>query len=211
MGAGLVWASRRWNWAGNTAMVGVITVVLGLGLTRAGAALVDFADPPWPGPARARSPDIGTGGIDAARWLRDHSSPDELVATNAHCRDKVESGSGCDARHFWVSGYSERHVLVEGWAYIAPGTVGEPSNAVTNSSRAPFWDPQLLNRNDQAFGRPTAAALGVLREDYGVRWLFVDLSQPVPLAVSSRVRLGRLSELADVVYRQGGYVVLDLG
>lgn len=206
-----VWFTRRRNWPGSAAVLGVVSVISGLGLIRTTAEIVAFADTPWSEASRATSvrPDIGPGGIDAARWLRDHSSPDELVATNAHCRGRV--APRCDARHFWISAYSERHVLVEGWAYIAPSTVGQPSNALTNSSHAPFWDAGLLARNDAAFGAPTAAALGVLQKEYGVRWLFVDLDKPVRLDGHHPVRLARLSELADVVYRQGDYAVLHLG
>ncbi len=55
--------------------------------------------------------------IAAARWLRDNSAPSDLVATNLHCLPQRGTSTACDARHFWVSAYSERHVLVEGWAY----------------------------------------------------------------------------------------------
>jgi len=101
--------------------------------------------------------------VDAARWVRDHSDPDDIVATNVHCVGYY--GDLCDSRSFWLSAYAERSVLVEGWAF-APrlATVGLTA----------FWDPEKLRRNDEAFIEPTAEGLRELRERYGVRWLVVD-------------------------------------
>jgi hypothetical protein len=105
--------------------------------------------------------------IEAARWVRDHSAPHDVIATNAHCL-AVRSGQ-CDARSFWLSAYSERRVLVEGWAF-AP-------RVAALGAYTPFWDPALLQRNDAAFTAPTAQGLRELREQHGVRWLVVDRSE----------------------------------
>jgi hypothetical protein len=104
--------------------------------------------------------------VEAARWVRDRSSPDDVIATNAHCRS-VRNGR-CDARSFWLSAYSERRVLVEGWAFA-------PRVAAFGAYRS-FWDQDLLRRNDAAFTAPTADGLRELRERHGVRWLVVDRS-----------------------------------
>ncbi|MFI7427402.1 hypothetical protein ACIBPB_10485 [Micromonospora sp. NPDC049836] len=104
--------------------------------------------------------------VAAARWVHAHSDPDDVLATNVHCREVV-AGS-CDARSFWLSGYAERSVLVEGWAF-APRMVGRPAGPY-----APFWDAARLRANDAAFTAPTAAGLAALRDRYGVRWLVVD-------------------------------------
>ena len=83
--------------------------------------------------------------VEAARWVRDNSSPDQVLATNAHCR--AVGGDGvCDARSFWLSAYSERRVLVEGWLF-AP--------RVSETGEQSFWDPALLALNDEAFTAPT--------------------------------------------------------
>jgi hypothetical protein len=62
--------------------------------------------------------------VDAARWVRDHSSPDDILATNAHCL----SGDldSCDSARFWLSRPTpERSVLIEGWGFApAPGRGG---------------------------------------------------------------------------------------
>jgi hypothetical protein len=104
--------------------------------------------------------------IEAARWVHDHSDPDDVVATNVHCVLPQQPGV-CDARSFWLSAYTERSVLIEGWAF-APRVVGQPQGPW-----APFWDPSLLAVNDAAFSAPTPEVLAALRAR-GVRWLVVD-------------------------------------
>jgi len=101
--------------------------------------------------------------VDAARWVRDHSDPSDVVATNAHCLNAPADGY-CDPRTFWLSAYAERRVLVEGWGF-AP--------RVSESGSWAFWDPELLTRNDAAFTAPTAGSLAALRGE-GVRWLVAD-------------------------------------
>ncbi|MDG4827369.1 hypothetical protein O7635_36460 [Asanoa sp. WMMD1127] len=103
--------------------------------------------------------------VDAARWLRDNSAPGDVVATNAHCINDAAAAGYCDPRSFWLSAYAERRVLVEGWAF-AP--------RVSEAGSWAFWDPDLLARNDAAFTSPTAASLGALRAEDGVRWLVAD-------------------------------------
>ncbi|MDQ7903149.1 hypothetical protein RB614_01270 [Phytohabitans sp. ZYX-F-186] len=89
-----------------------------------------------------------------------------MVATNAHCLLPEKAGL-CDARSFWLSAYTERSVLVEGWAF-APRVVGQPQGPWV-----PFWEPALLAANDAAFYEPTPDVLRALRAR-GVRWLVVD-------------------------------------
>ena len=94
-------------------------------------------------------------------------------------------------------------LLVEGWSYIAPGTVGQPDNAATNSaSQPPFWEPARLAANDRAFTTPTEATVATLRDEYGVRWLLANLRYPV--------QVGALEQVATVRWRHGDYVVLGV-
>jgi hypothetical protein len=129
--------------------------------------------------------------VDAARWVRDHSAPGDVVATNVHC---LATGPNdyCDPRSFWLSAYAERRVLVEGWAF-AP--------RVTDSGDWAFWDPDLLRRNDAAFTAPTRAGLAFLR-DHGVKWLVVDqrVGQESP----------ELASLATRRYHNGRLAVYEL-
>lgn len=115
------------------------------------------------------------GGIAAARYVRGHSLPGDLVATNAHCTSGPKPG--CTHRSFWVSAFSERRVLVEGWAYIPLDTVGlKADNLVTDPTE--FWDKPKLTVNEAAFYHPTPANLRALRSRYDVKWLVVDLRYP---------------------------------
>jgi hypothetical protein len=142
-------------------MVGATALPLS-GLVSDQASLVIYGRPGKYGPTKAQA--------DAARWLRDHTGRDDLVATNAHCI--VQRGTVCDNRHFWIAALSERQVLVEGWAYT--NRINRISVATgVNPNLLPFWDEQLLAANDAAFVAPSAAVIDRLRR-YGVRWLYAD-------------------------------------
>jgi hypothetical protein len=116
------------------------------------------------------------GAAEAGRWLRAHSDPDDLVATNSHCR---LGGKGCDSRDFWLAAYSERQVLVEGWSYTEPAFAagGLWDSTLTGS---PFWDPALLAANDEVFYRPTAANVATFTRTHHLRWLVAVGSTPDP-------------------------------
>jgi hypothetical protein len=112
---------------------------------------------------------IAPGGIEAARFIRERSGPDDLIATNIHCHDPA--AKRCHHSTFWIAGYAERRVLVQGWSYTAE------ANATGNATGAlygPFWDQEKLRINDDAFTAPTRAGLETLRTKYGVRWLLAD-------------------------------------
>ncbi|QNE23181.1 hypothetical protein F1D05_27200 [Kribbella qitaiheensis] len=112
----------------------------------------------------------------AATWLRDHTAPNELIATNAHCTTK--NAAGCDSRHFWIAALSERHVLVEGWGYT--NTINElVATTGLSSNGLPFWDEQKLEDNDRAFTTPTRDNLRLLKTKYGVHWLYADPTQTI--------------------------------
>ncbi|MEU0567753.1 hypothetical protein ABZ297_20515 [Nonomuraea sp. NPDC005983] len=116
---------------------------------------------------------VPAGAVEAGRWLRDHSAPDDVVATNGHCRPLLKKH--CDSRHFWVSGYSERRVLVEGWAYAA-STLSRAHQATMTYVAIPFADPARLAANDAVFREPSAENVKELISKYRVKWLLVDNS-----------------------------------
>ncbi|WP_170247096.1 hypothetical protein, partial [Nonomuraea zeae] len=116
---------------------------------------------------------IPQGAQEAGRWLRAHSSPDDVVATDLHCRPVA--WLECDSRHFWVSGFSERRVLVEGWAY-AESTLSRAKLFTTPYLMVPFADPGRLAANDAAFRKPSAAGVQLLSQKYGVKWLFTGIN-----------------------------------
>ncbi|MFF3442976.1 hypothetical protein [Streptosporangium sp. NPDC002721] len=148
-----------------------------------------------PPPVTAPPPE---GALDAGRWLRAHSDPGDLVATNAHCRWGREEP--CDGRHFWVAALSERRVLVEGWTYTSRNTARWRPELP--ALELPFWDDRLIALNDAVFEAPTAEAVRELRERHGVSWLFADEHRggPVP----------GLGAFATPRFRSGGYAVYRL-
>jgi hypothetical protein len=66
----------------------------------------------------------------------------------------------------------------------------------------PFWDRDRLQANDAVFQTPSAEAIRRLRDDYGVRWLFVDEHRLSPGA--------NLAAFADLRLRDGDYAVYRL-
>ena len=187
----LRWAEPRWPVLLGAVPLLVIAVAMGFSIPNLPTVIVSPTfNPPTELPVAAE-------GIDAARWLRDHSDPNDLVATNLHCWPLPDRPDVCDARHFWVSGYSERRMLVEGWAYTSKAIAAGMKLGV-NDRTVPFWDPALLAANDAAFEAPTEAAVAALRDDHGVRWLFADLTT---------ADAAGLARVADLRYQAGNYAV----
>jgi hypothetical protein len=182
--AGLIWLAvrlRRPGLAGRGSAVG-LTAVLVLGAP----AFVMDVDKALGSPNGGAYVNISLprSRVEAARWVRDHSSPSDVVVTNVHCR--VGDGANCNPVSFWLSAYAEREVLVEGWGF-APRRFGEPKDR--------FWDQPRLDLNDQAFAAPTSDLLAGLRDKYGARWLVVDRTLS-PESVELRL-------LADLVFDNG--------
>ncbi|WP_457028902.1 hypothetical protein [Kitasatospora sp. P5_F3] len=136
--------------------------------------------------------------VQAARWVRAHSDPSDVLATNSHCQpfdDYSDPGWVCtnNAQSFWLSGYSERSVLVEGWAY-SPRLMSEQSTA--------FWDLPLLKLNEDAVYAPTAGLLHTLRVEHHVRYVVVDRKVHAESAL--------LKSLARPVYDNGRVAVYEI-
>jgi hypothetical protein len=143
--------------------------------------------------ATGRTP-VAEDAFTVLRWLRDHSHPDELVATNAHCR--WGRRYPCQAVRLWVSAFSERRVLVEGWAYTSRNLERwRPGESLQNQ----FWDRKRFAANQAAFDRPSPASIRRLGKRYEVRWLFVDERQVTPA--------GELEGLAEKRFSAGDYAV----
>lgn len=175
---------------------GLLVVALAMGFSAPSVAR-RIPEPLLTGPtAGAR---ISNDGITAARWLRANSDPGTLVATNLHCQALMDSVDTCAARHFWVSGFSERRVLVEGWAYTASANAAVKSGTSDRLER--YWDVALLRANDAAFTTPSTASLDELRDRYGVQWLFADLRLADENGLGSQ---------ADLRFRSGSYAVYHL-
>lgn len=130
--------------------------------------------------------------MEAARWLRDHSDVDDLVATNRHCTSPT--WVNCDSRRFAVSAYTERRVLLEGYAYTR-GWVQQPGGTYK-----PFWDEELQAVNDGFFESPSPEAARDLAQR-GVQWAFVDKTTNWDPGVT---------DVAEPVYETEWALVLEL-
>ena len=113
--------------------------------------------------------------IEAARWIRDHSSIEDKVMTNRHCTTPKAPERGCDNRRLVVAAFSERQMLLEGWT-ATPRSV-EEAPLGRRSLTVAYWKPELLALNDGFIARPDAEAAAKLRA-MGVRWVFVDFTRP---------------------------------
>lgn len=208
--AGPAARSRAWP---ALAWLLVVWAVLAAGLVAPGAAVASRVGAARsaiaatlhgaaPGTGAPAGSDPGVVTVDetaAARWLREHAGRDDIVATNVHCLG-TRTTPHCDARAFWVSGLTERRVLVGGWGYTdeAQAANGVGGRRYPNQ---PFDDPELFALNEAAFTAPSAAGLRRLSER-GVRWLYADRTAgPVSPA---------LARLATVAFEQGPVTVLRL-
>ncbi|MGL4745769.1 MAG: hypothetical protein ACRCXL_15455 [Dermatophilaceae bacterium] len=113
--------------------------------------------------------------IDAARWIRDHSSIDDVVMTNRHCTTPRAPRGGCDSRRWVVTAFSERQSLVEGWTATPRATRVAPDGR--DSITVDYWRPEILRLNDGFIAAPSAATAARLRT-LGVRWVYVDKTRP---------------------------------
>jgi hypothetical protein len=177
------------------APITALAVVSGLGLPVFWHRITHIAAP-------ASRPAITAGAMAAGHWLRDHSAPDDVVATNAHCRRLSHRRRTCDNRHFWVAAYTERRVLVEGWGYTARSLSQVTDVHRQSLAFVPFWDRARLAANDAAFAAPSTRTVGRLRDAYGVRWLFVD--------ETVGTRADALGRFARFRYRSGDCAVYQI-
>ncbi|MCW2503053.1 MAG: hypothetical protein JWO79_1337 [Actinomycetia bacterium] len=154
----------------------LVLVFAGAGSVRVGAQAVYGSALALTGHLGPRTPARAGSELTAARWLRDHSGVRDVVLTNVHCAGgPYAPPKPCDALSFWVSAYTERRVLVEGWGYTTENALmgaARPGRSYPNT--LPFWDQALLRRNDAFLARPTRAEALALRQRYGVRWVFTD-------------------------------------
>ncbi|MFE5560015.1 hypothetical protein [Streptomyces sp. NPDC056544] len=141
--------------------------------------------------------------VQAARWIRAHSEPSDVLATNSHCWElegPLPAGASCDnVRSQWLSAYAERSVLVEGWAYAPRAMALSGGSAAYNG---PFWDQELFQLNEDAVYRPTAEILSRLHDRHHVRYVVAHR----PSGAESPL----LADLAKKVYDNGRMAVYEL-
>ncbi|MEU4694636.1 hypothetical protein [Actinoplanes sp. NPDC023714] len=195
LAVGLAWrpAARRWPGLTGRGAVLLLTAVLLTGTP--GLIMEARRSQMSPNGGGNTTVPMPESRVDAARWVRDHSDPDDILATNVHCSHDRPLKDCRDARSFWLSAYAERSVLVEGWTF-APRLAGVPT------ARWKFWDEKKLAYNDDAIYKPSAKALNRLRDRYDVRFLVVDRKVKPEGA--------KLADLATLRYDDGRMAVYEL-
>ncbi|GAA3686743.1 hypothetical protein FB459_1044 [Yimella lutea] len=159
---------------------GALTTVALIGLFAGAGSWIDTyrTSVPVPDerPATLTSQNATTVGmLRAARYIREHSEPTDLVMTNRHCTTVREPRGGCDSRRWLVSAFSERQMLVEGWTATPRATKIAPNGR--DSITVDYWKPEILELNDTFIAAPTADAQRRLW-DLGVRWVYVETTRP---------------------------------
>ncbi|WP_202875177.1 hypothetical protein, partial [Kribbella albertanoniae] len=160
---GLILRGSRRTWA-----VIAVAVLLGTTVSPTLVSVREFATP-----SLTEYESIAPGGIEAARFIRRNSGSNDRIATNVHCHKP--STTRCLAGSYWIAGYAERRVLVQGWAYRT-----RVDDTYPGKPQSDYWDQEKLRLNDEVFANPTRELLETLRTKYGVQWLLLDdrVTQP---------------------------------
>lgn len=188
------WLVARRDIPRRSGVVVLLVFLLGLGTVNVAAFGYKAMTEPT-GVFVPEGPLFAAGGKKAAVYIANHSPSDEIVATNVHCSSPEGASprdKRCRNRNFWISAYTERRIVVEGWAYTAAGRDAAPS----------IPDPERLEINDAAFEEPSPRTVGRLVETYDVSWLFVakKYSADIP-------GLRQVDGLLDMSFENGNYVV----
>ncbi|NMM21952.1 MAG: hypothetical protein HHJ11_00345 [Phycicoccus sp.] len=161
---------------GRTAFLGATVVtILAASVTTAGIAMTKTHRPDAPPVRSGKDLAVSRDEIEAARWIRDHSSIEDMVMTNRHCVTPTAPEGGCDSRRWVVAAFSERQVLLEGWTATPRSTDLAPEGR--ESITIAYWKPELLTLNDGFIARPDAEAAAKLSA-MGVNWVYVDYTRP---------------------------------
>ncbi len=138
--------------------------------------------------------------LRAALWLDAHAADEDVVATNVHCQP-VRTWKTCDARAFWVVGLGGHRAVIESWGYTDQAVAAHGDHGLSYTRQLPpDLERYLLNK--RVFAAPTGADLDLLRQRYGVRWLFAD-------AAASPVS-PKLAGLAEVQLISGTVTIYEL-
>jgi hypothetical protein len=143
----------------------IVSVSIGIGMVDdvfdAAPRSAGSVDAPWTSAQR-----------DAAEWLRTGVHDDEVVVTNRFCEDEDASppvcGRGLQGRYFWVAAVSGRQMYIEGFGFEEFEQMsGEARDRVVTSLR--FTSDPTVSDHLRLWGA-------------GVRWVWLDLTQPSALS-----------------------------
>ena len=129
-----------------------------------------------PAPRSSARSDLTPGLLEGLTWIRDHSSEDDIIAV-----------SNPGIFEFEYAAFSERRIFLGGWGYSQQSK--DQGYADVSSGRLnPFADRLALNEAAFAGGDP--AALGTMRNEFGVRYLLVDRVNGPPTDVADSGDVG---------------------
>jgi len=176
--------AARWLWPGAIALIVVAALNTPLDVAPHLIDRVLAGQPPYVQAGKQVTPGIAQG----LGWLRDHSSPDAVIAVNNYSTHRRRRHGPLPAADEYIySALAERRVFLEGWVYANRSfQLGE--SAVLRGRREPFPDRRRLN--DAVFKHADRRALRVLVHRYHVRYLVVD-----------RIHGGATSRLARLAAR----------
>jgi hypothetical protein len=125
----------------------------------------------------------------AATWLRQHTDPNAVVATNIFCWPMGTREAHCRHNLMWLSGISGRRTVLSDWTYSAASLRRYNATIAYTRLSSPWPDREQLSI--AAVVAPTPENLGQLRTQYSAQWIFADNR-----ATAISTDLARLATLA---------------
>jgi len=196
---------RRLSRRGVATYVAVVCFVCGLSVVEAIADVVPPAQAALAGRATAKTVPlryVTAAEQEAASWLREHSAPDDVVATNVFCAPQRYTA---DCRHvsFWLAGLTGRQLFLGGWAYTGASLAayGEAVDQEGSYQQVAAPWPQRLELSLRAVRDPSPADIATLQAQ-GVTWIYAD-RRATPVSA-------RLANMATLRYRNADVLVYRL-
>jgi hypothetical protein len=138
----------------------------------------------------------------SALWLDKHAGADDVVATNVHCMILNSVPAKCDTRAFWVAGLTGRRTVLESWGYTDEALAANNKNHIRYTLQ-PWPDQDRFQLNERLFHNGDQADLDLLKQRYGVRWLFAD-TRVGPISPN-------LAKITTLAYADGTVQIYEVG
>lgn len=191
-------ALRRATPIARAALAAPVCVCVGLAVMDAPFdARLDFSKWRARQPVYTQSSQLTPGMYAAYTWLRQNTGVDDVLAVNNPLVDKTIYILP-SPHNFYASAFAERRVFLEGWAY-AP-----------ESHRLGFKDAQTLKiqpyperkqLNDRVFVQADPLALATLRDQFGVKYLFIDKLNAPPSPDLSAISQKMYENSDAIIYK----------
>jgi hypothetical protein len=200
---GLVWALLRWRLSALRGLGAGVAIVAMIGMTLPSTwGFAKSAARALPAVTQVREAiEVHPDEQRAALWLRDHSRPDDVVATNTACLP-ARRQPPCDARGYIVSGLAGRRTVLEGWAYTQQALGQQGVNGLSYHYQPSPW-PDRAGMMNRLFTSPTRELVDFLRNRYGVRWIYAD-------QLASYVAAESLGKLAVLRHSEPSVLIFEL-